>query len=248
MRSKPVYMFHAIGTEDQIAGADPHYAYSVSDYGLCLSKLGNVGSLKDTLSSKLDKPIFTFDDGHASNYEAARILKFEFDGRADFFINPSTVNKPNYLTWSQIREMHDWGMSIQSHSYDHVYLSDLDRIAQKEQLSSSKKAIEDEISDEVAILAPPGGRYNQDTLSLLSELGYQHISISQPGRWSGASISPRIPVLRHTQVDDLVGCNRMFSRYLLKQVIKYRVTGLAKKALGNQSYDLLRAKLLGVDG
>lgn len=245
MQAQPIYMFHAIGSGRLLDGADPHYAYSISNFGELISLLNGGTSLKNALKGNNNQAILTFDDGHASNYEAARILKEEFNSTADFFINTSTIGSKNFLSWQQVKDMHSWGMSIQSHGHEHKYLSDMSRDEQQVQLKRCKELIEDQISDAVTIMAPPGGRYNQDTLDLVHDLGYEHISISKPGRWSGGNCSPRIPVYANSKADVLATCKNRFSPYLIKQIIKYQTTGLAKSLLGNESYDSLRSKILG---
>ena len=247
MKSVPVYMFHAIGTGAALEGADPHYGLSLSKFGELISKLGSGTSLKQVLQNdSQEQAIFTFDDGHRSNYQAAKILKFEFDSQADFFINTNNVGKPNFLNWDQVREMQSWGMSIQSHGHEHVYLSDLTKEQQRYQLQTSKSILENELGENVSILAPPGGRFNQDTQDLITELGYEHLTISKPGKWCGQSVSPRVAVLFNSNTDQLASCQNAFSIFLLKQEIKYQVTGLAKQLLGNESYDALRSKILRV--
>jgi len=238
-------MFHAIGEGDAIAGADPHYSFSVDNYCDFLNKIGQCTSIASSLNEVDNKPILTFDDGHVSNYLAAEILANEYASSADFFINPNNVGDSHFLTWSQIVEMSDLGMSIQSHSLDHVYLSDLSYEQQKLQLEQSKKTIEDNIGKEVTVLAPPGGRYNEATIELCRKLGYQHISVSRPGLWLGEYCSPRIPVLRTTAVESLATCNGKLNVHLAKTIAKYTVTGVAKKALGNGFYDIVRARILG---
>lgn len=245
MRSNTVFMFHAIGSESKLKGCDPHYAYDIERFTLLLKSIKTVQSLENSLNQASNNPIFTFDDGHISNYQAAELIKEFNGGSADFFINPNTVGTDNYLNWMQIRKMKDLGMSIQSHSLDHIYLSDLTYSKQKQQLETSKKQIEDNLGSEVTVLAPPGGRFNKDTVELCHYLGYKHLSVSKPGRWNGGYISPRIPVLKSTSLNDLVECSLESTAFIRKQVMKYQVTGIAKKLLGNRSYDFIRSKILG---
>ena len=246
MKPTPIYMFHAIGVENDLVGADPHYALSSSKFFELISKLGGGTSIKEVLSGRTIRPILTFDDGHITNYNAAKILFEEFNSQADFFINTSNVGKDNFLNWDQLREMQSWGMSIQSHGHEHIYLSDLDRNEQCFQVRLSKEILEHELGERVTILAPPGGRYNQDTQELITELGYEHLTISKPGKWSGQTISPRIPILSNSNSEHLASCQNGFSLFLMKQEIKYKVMGVAKTLLGNHSYDALRSRILGV--
>jgi len=239
-------MFHAIGSKEDLSGCDLHYSYSLKNFEKFLKDCGSATSLQHVLSGKGQntRVVITFDDGHISNYQAAISIKEIINGSADFFINANVVGKKNFMSWHQLREINQLGMSIQSHSLDHVYLSDLNYEQQLYQLTSSKKRIEDELGSEVTILAPPGGRYNQDTINICKKIGYQHISISKPGRWNQGYLSARIPVLSQTSVGDLLSCQNSMSPFLYKQMLKYQLTGLAKKVLGNGHYDILRSRLL----
>ncbi|MEY8200639.1 MAG: polysaccharide deacetylase family protein [Colwellia sp.] len=242
--SKSIYMFHAIGSRVSLQGCDLHYSYSKERFLEFITDCESVTSLQKALNGAAEASVITFDDGHLSNFDAAITIKDVVDGSADFFVNPNMVGKKHFMDWQQIRELHDMGMSIQSHSLDHVYLSDLSYDQQKIQLLHSKEFIEDKIGSEVVILAPPGGRYNQDTIEICQDIGYQHISVSSPGKWSQGYLSNRISVLHNTAVDDLIGCQKKRSWYLTKQVFKYHVTGTAKKVLGNDRYDEIRSRLL----
>ena len=245
MKQSIVFMFHAIGSDKELLGSDPHYSFSLDKFEQFIRQCGGCRSLKDSISGDAAKNIITFDDGHISNFKAAQIINDTNGGTADFFINPNTVSTPNFLSWSQLQEMNNMGMSIQSHSLDHLYLSDMTIDEQRRQLEVSKKTIEDKLGVAVTILAPPGGRFNQETIRLCHELGYEHLSVSEPGRWSGSYISKRIAVYQNTKVKELLGCNKALSAYLINQTLKYRVTGVAKSVFGNRSYDIMRSKILG---
>jgi peptidoglycan/xylan/chitin deacetylase (PgdA/CDA1 family) len=244
-KSKSIYMFHAIGSKDTLQGCDMHYSYSKENFLDFIIGCGSVISLKHALNGHEGRSVVTFDDGHISNFEAGITIKDTVDGSADFFINPNMVGKKDFMSWQQIRNLHDMGMSIQSHSLDHIYLSDLSKAQQKNQLTKSKNIIEENIGSEVSILAPPGGRYNQHTIEICKDIGYQHISVSSPGKWSQGFLSNRISVLRNSSVIDLLDCHKSRSWYLQRQIAKYHATGIAKKILGNGRYDKIRHRLLG---
>ena len=67
--NKTIFMFHAIGEVSKGDWADPNYSYSKDKFKELLNKLGSVSSLYDSIDlSSNTKAIFTFDDGHESNY------------------------------------------------------------------------------------------------------------------------------------------------------------------------------------
>ena len=73
-----------------------------------------------------DKPVvLTFDDGNKSHYQNVFPLLKKYGYKATFFIYPSAVlnNSTKYITWSELAEMSQAGMDIESHTRDHPYLT-----------------------------------------------------------------------------------------------------------------------------
>lgn len=71
------------------------------------------------------KPIvLTFDDGYMDNYTQAFPLLKKYKMTGTFFIvsDFASSSNPAYMHWSQIKEMSDAGMSIESHSRAHTDL------------------------------------------------------------------------------------------------------------------------------
>lgn len=241
------YMFHAIGDVTPGDIADKHYTFSEIKFRDFLAAVGSVSSIRDALQNPMhSNALCTFDDGHISNYAAALYMKEHGYGSADFFVNPSTVGKKNFMDWQQLREMSAAGMSIQSHAYEHVYLSDLTESEQYEQLYRSKSAIEEKLGIEVTIIAPPGGRFNAATKIEAQRAGYKTLAGSVPGSWSGeVAYVKRIPVMQGNTVAQLASCLKPLSLHRFRLQTKYYSTYTVKKMLGNGVYDVLRQKVLG---
>lgn len=131
--------------------------------------------------------LLSFDDGRASDYEVAFPVLLEARMLATFFVNSANVGTPGYLTWSQINEMHRFGMSFQSHGHDHVYLSRIPKSELKKQLLTSRLMVEDRTGAAVRFIAAPYGDMNRSVLSTACDLGYSAVCTSynwpaQPGR------------------------------------------------------------------
>lgn len=243
-----IYMFHAIGDVSDLDWADPHYSYSLDKFNEFLDRVKSVSSISEQLKGgKYCNTILTFDDGHISNYQAAKYLYENKIGSADFFINPELVGSDYYMSWDQIRELHSMGMSIQSHGLDHQYLSDCDDQELHRQLLESKIIIEKQLSSKVTILAPPGGRYDSRTVKLAKRVGYKCIANSEPGTIKSLKyfLVPRASVTHNYSVDDLIQLSSPWSVMVLKQKLKYGVLKLAKRLLGNSRYEKIRFKILG---
>src|SRR5262249_43247300 len=81
-----------------------------------------------------------------------------------------------FMDWDQVREIHQSGMDIGSHTHSHLILSHLPRFRQEEELGVSKSIIEKELkAPVVAIAYPVGGAntYTEETKTLAQAAGYQ---------------------------------------------------------------------------
>ncbi len=248
----PVFMYHAVFNSPQaLMGADHHYGVKTSEYLKQIEKsksLGmKIGSIQQWLSGQKVDCIFTFDDGHGSNFDAASMLSEEgFSG--DFFVNSSTINTQFFLTGSQLHEMANMGMSIQSHGHNHVFMSDLSQKELVEELRRSKSEIEDYTGVPVTIFAPPGGRINQRVVDCAYEAGYESIANSQPGYLSPSTKKSHIPrvavydAMTLAKYTEYLECR---PNVMVKDKSKHFVTSSLKKILGNRSYDKLWQLLRG---
>jgi peptidoglycan/xylan/chitin deacetylase (PgdA/CDA1 family) len=81
-----------------------------------------------------------------------------------------------FLSWAEAREMLDSGMFIGSHTNKHELLAKMSLEEQREELSSSKAIIEENLGNRVEAFAyPVGGRSNfsKDAFNILKECGYK---------------------------------------------------------------------------
>lgn len=115
----------------------------------------------------------TFDDGRYGQYKWAFPLLKKYGMTATFFIITDWVGKPDFLTWTQIKEMSDGGMTISSHTLDHPHLSSLNDDQLRSELADSKKILEEKIGLAVDLLAYPGGDYNERVIGFAKEAGYR---------------------------------------------------------------------------
>src|SRR5262245_31163481 len=70
--------------------------------------------------------VLTFDDSVASHHSVVRPILKRFGFGATFFITEGfsfRTNKQDYMTWAQIRELHEDGFEIGNHTRDHLGVS-----------------------------------------------------------------------------------------------------------------------------
>ncbi|MCA9057150.1 MAG: polysaccharide deacetylase family protein [Planctomycetaceae bacterium] len=71
--------------------------------------------------------VLTFDDSSRSHFTIARPLLKEYGFGATFFITEGfdfKENKKDYMTWEEIRQLHDEGFEIGNHTRDHLGITD----------------------------------------------------------------------------------------------------------------------------
>lgn len=244
-------MYHALGRGEVPHGQDPHYTLDESSMLEQLRQIASLGgacSTRDWLSGEQRCPVLlTFDDGHVSNHRLAFPALCAHGMRADFFVNPSNVGKPGFATWAELREMSAAGMSIQSHGYEHVYLTRFEPRTLRDQLYAARLAIEDEVGAAVTLLAPPGGRMPADLAMHARECGYRHVLSSRPGRFPAmpdAFVLPRLSVTAALDADRFRAWIAGSTAAILRERLRYGTLSLAKSLLGDARYERARTVAL----
>jgi len=250
----PVLMYHATPgiRPDGPGGYDPHYAVPLESFArqMTLARAAGVPPRHVLAVAESGGCGVTFDDGHATNADAARVLA-EHGGTADFFLNTSTLGTAGCLDWSDVREMAALGMSIQSHGHTHRYFDELSPTEIRTELARSKAEIEQAIGRAVVLFAPPGGRLGPDVPAIAAELGYVGICSSRAGLWRpsvGPGDVPRLAVLASTSDGRLERWLRADPDEIARMQARKQVLDFGKRLLGNRLYDRLREALVGGGG
>lgn len=116
--------------------------------------------------------LITFDDGYTDNYAHAFPILKELNMKATIFMIASQVDSGYYMSAAQLREMSDYGIDIESHTDNHVYLDTLSYDQQLKELKDSKEKLEKILGKEVTSIAYPYGNYNEDTKKATIAAGY----------------------------------------------------------------------------
>jgi len=171
----------------------------------------------------------TFDDGRASDYEIAFSLCADGGFRGDFFINTAMIGQDGYLTWPQVREMHQAGMSFHSHGHEHVDHSRLSPPELKRQLRDSKREIEDRVGSEVWFFAAPYGEWNRRVADVACEVGYRAIcttsgQLAEPE----ARIIDRICIHGDTTAKEITAILARDSAFFATSAFRFRLRRVPK--------------------
>lgn len=129
--------------------------------------------------------VITFDDGNIGAYTVAYPLLKKRKIPWALFIYPEVLNRgaSKYsVTWAQVREMAENGVTIGSHSYSHHFLTspppeitDLKLYKKwlERELVLSKKEIEKKIGVSVHYFAVPFGAFDRYVYKILKDSGYR---------------------------------------------------------------------------
>jgi peptidoglycan/xylan/chitin deacetylase (PgdA/CDA1 family) len=186
---------------------------------------------------------FTFDDGHASDFEFALPILNSRSLRAKFFITVGWIGtKPGYMGWREVRALHDAGHVMGTHGWSHALLTHCTPKELDTELCRSRTLMEDKLGASIKTMSLPGGRYNKRILEACRDAGYTKVYTSEPR--SESSSAPGFTVgrlnIRSSMTLDWIG--RVLQRdsgELFRLQRQYRMKAGAKAILGDWLYDKL---------
>lgn len=200
----PILMYHSI-SHDVEPGIHPYYRTVTSPevFVQQMALLAEQGYLVIGLDTAMNllsadscahhdvpaKPVvITFDDGFLDFYTHAFPILSEHGFTATVFLPTSYINVEGrtimgrpFLTWSQVRELGNAGITFGSHSMSHRILGTLARIEIDNELRQSKETIEDRTGKPVYTFSCPFAFPEHDK----NLVAYLHFSLMACG-YSGA--------------------------------------------------------------
>lgn len=125
--------------------------------------------------------LLTFDDGAVGDYEIAAPLLESFGWRAHFFFTTDWVGRPGFVSKAQIRNLHERGHVIGSHSLNHPrQMASLSFREIVRQWSESCDALGSIIGRPVTVASVPGGSFSTDVARAAMVAGINTLFTSRP--------------------------------------------------------------------
>ncbi|MDB6056003.1 MAG: Polysaccharide deacetylase [Verrucomicrobiales bacterium] len=186
----PILMYHKIGPRPFGARLKGLYL-SASLFENQLKELSLAGYRTVPFSENLEQPqlnnrriILTFDDGFLNVLEYALPLLQKYRFQAIQYVVADLIGKANawdlkvgekaepLMSHEQIKEWLQSGNEIGSHSCTHPHLSRLSLRDAQEEISGSKKRLEDMFQISIAHFCFPYGDWNEPLRDIVREAGY----------------------------------------------------------------------------
>jgi len=190
---------------DSAAELDAHLTQA-REHGLALAPFGEAAAREnfnpDTLA-------ITFDDGFASTLENGLPVLLRHQAKAIQFIVAGLVGQKNIwdaakgdsveplMDWSQLRDWLAAGQEIGSHSMTHPNLKKLGVAEAREEITASKKLLEDKLGIPIHHFCYPHGGWTPVVRDLVIDAGYKSacavrlgIAQSRSDQWALPRIAP----------------------------------------------------------
>lgn len=178
-------MYHDVTTEPQRNVFD-YFAVSESSFARQLDIIQELQLRGCSIAQAIEQPdnavAISFDDGNLGQAERAFPALVARHMTATFFVTTSWVGSPGYASWQQLEEMRAAGMSIQSHTHTHPFLSELDAAGVREELRRARDLLDSKLGQRTTMIALPGGDAPRTALRrIIAEEGYEVVAMSRWG-------------------------------------------------------------------
>jgi peptidoglycan/xylan/chitin deacetylase (PgdA/CDA1 family) len=194
-------------------------------------------------------PVFlTFDDGADCALAIADELE-QHDWLGHFFITTDWIGRPGFMTTAQIRDLHERGHAVGSHSCTHpARMSRLSDGELDREWRESRRILSDVVGEDVRIASVPDGYYSRRVARSAARAGIRVLFTSEPtaslemldrcvivGRYFLQKNSP-------PELSGMLAGGKMWARW--RQTLRWQLKKPVK-AIGGELYLKARRQWLG---
>ena len=195
--TQAVLMFHGIGAPEH--PMEPGEA----DYWIDWTLFDTIVQHCTKIAPRSD--IFTFDDGNASDLEAARRMRAQgISGH--FFILAGRIGAPGYMTARDVQELLSLGMEVGLHGRDHRDWRTVDDATLHSEVDLARQELAELCGREIKTVAIPYGAYNRRVHTYLQRSDFARIYTSDPGISApGSRFIRRYSIMKRHTMSDIEG-------------------------------------------
>jgi peptidoglycan/xylan/chitin deacetylase (PgdA/CDA1 family) len=117
--------------------------------------------------------LLTFDDGSATHHSVALPVLTDLGFPATFFPMTVVLDKPDWLSGDQLRDLDRAGMTIGAHTWDHQRVDRLTGDQWATQLDQPRAQLAEILGHPVDLMAYPFGVWSQEALAHVATTGYR---------------------------------------------------------------------------
>jgi peptidoglycan/xylan/chitin deacetylase (PgdA/CDA1 family) len=180
----PVLCYHHIRNIQMASKANMGYEVSISAFQQQMKALHDNGyhtitpdQYYDYLtkgSPLPDKPVMiTFDDTDEEQYTIGKTELDKYGFKGVYFIMTVSINRPHYMSATQIRQLSEEGHTIASHTWNHSQVPKYKGDDWNIQLDQPQKKLEEITGKKVEYFAYPYGLWNEAAIPELKKRGYK---------------------------------------------------------------------------
>ncbi len=82
------------------------------------------------------------------------------------------VNRP-WLTWDEIKEMHNHNISFGSHTHNHVILTNTSEMIARDEIIISQSILSKKLNQQITMFSYPSSYYNENILNILKDQAFK---------------------------------------------------------------------------
>ena len=174
-----------LDVDDSVFVAQMRYLVDGGYHVVSFAALVDALEGRDSLPSRA--VVITFDDGWENQYTHAFPILRRFGVTATFFVFTTPIGMDKKLmTWEQLRELQDAGMTIGSHTRTHPILPDY-HAALHNEVAMSREDITQHLGRAPDFFAYPFGAWDSASAAWARTAGYRAARTYRGGAWNSPS-------------------------------------------------------------